>query len=237
MEQANKGPVVLVHGAWHGGWCWREVATKLEGQGRKVYAPTLSGMAHRRHQLSRDITADTHVNDVASLIEALDLQQVTLVLHSYAGLLGPALLHRLQDRLQDIAWLEDVIPAPGKPMLELTTPEAAARYVQAAANDGEGWWMPAPSATQFQLPTADMERAVAQQLTPEPFRSFSEPVTLPQADVTAVRGRYLLANDRSPQPYLKYAAIAREAGWPVTQAAGGHLMMLTNADAVVDFLN
>ena len=237
MEATNKGPVVLVHGAWHGGWCWHEVATKLESQGRKVYAPTLSGMAHRRHELNPDITADTHVDDIATLIEALDLRQVTLVLHSYAGLLGPALLHRLQMRIHEIAWLEAVIPSTGKPMLELTTPEAAARYVQAAASEGEGWWMPAPSAALFQLPTPEMEQAVAQQLTPQPFRTFSEPVTLPQADVTATWGRYLLASDRSPQPYLKYAAIARDAGWPVIEATGGHLMMLTNSDAVVAFLS
>lgn len=237
MDARNKGPVVLVHGAWHGGWCWHEVAAQLERQGRKVYAPTLSGMAHRRHGLHRGITADTHVQDVADLIEALDLRQVTLVLHSYAGLLGPALLHRLQDRLHEIAWLEAVIPSPGKPMLALTTPEAAARYVRAAADEGEGWWMPAPSAAQFQLPTAEMEQALAQRLTPQPLRTFAEPVSLPQADVTAIRGRYLLASDRSPQPYLPYAAIAREAGWPVAQATGGHLMMLTNSDAVVDFLN
>lgn len=236
MEQANKGPVVLVHGAWHGGWCWHEVADKLEHQGRKVYAPTLSGMAHRRAGLHRDISADTHVVDIASLVEALDLKDVTLVLHSYAGLLGPALLHRLDGRLKEIAWLEAVIPSPGMPMLELTTPEAAARYTRLAASEGEGWWMPPPSATQFQLPTSEMQQYVDQHLTPQPFRTFSEPVTLPQADVRAFPGRYMLASDRNPQPYLRYAAIATDAGWPVLEAPGGHLMMLTNSDAVVNFL-
>src|SRR6218665_3501504 len=99
MSTKNNGPVVLVHGAWHGGWCWHEVAGKLERLGRRTYAPTLSGLAHRRAGLTRDISADTHVHDVAQLIEALDLQRGTLVLHSYAGLLGPALLHRLLSHL------------------------------------------------------------------------------------------------------------------------------------------
>lgn len=237
MEPKNHGPLVLVHGAWHGGWCWREVADKLERQGRRCYAPTLSGLAHRRAGLSRETSADTHVDDVASLIEALDLRGVTLVLHSYAGLLGPALLHRLRERLVEIAWLEAVIPSPGQPMLELTTPEAAARYVAQATSRGEGWWMPPPDVAQFQLPSDEMAQAVARQLTPQPLRSFAEPVTAPQAEVRGFPGRYLLASDRSPQPYLRYAAIAREAGWPVAEAPGGHLMMLTNSDAVVDFLS
>ena len=237
MSTENKGPVVLVHGAWHGGWCWHEVVDKLERLGRKVYAPTLSGMAHRRAGLNKDISADTHVDDIATLVEALELADVTLVLHSYAGLLGPALLHRLQGRLTEIAWIEAVIPSPGMPMLELTTPKAAARYIQIAASEGEGWWMPPPSATQFQLPTSEMEKYVDHRLTPQPFRTFSEPVSLPQADVKAFPGRYLIASDRKPQPYLRYAAIATASGWPVRDAPGGHLMMLTNSDAVVNFLN
>src|SRR6218665_4091856 len=103
MGTKENGPLGLVHGAWHGGWCWHEVAGKLERLGRRTYAPTLSGLEHRRAGLTRDISADTHVNDVAQLIEALDLQRVTLVLHSYAVLLGPALLERLRSLLVEIA--------------------------------------------------------------------------------------------------------------------------------------
>ena len=34
---------VLVHGAWHGGWCWRRVADLLQKRGHKVFTPTLTG--------------------------------------------------------------------------------------------------------------------------------------------------------------------------------------------------
>src|SRR5829696_434727 len=60
---------VLVHGAWHGGWCWRRVADLLEAKGHKVYAPTLTGVADRSHLLSKSITLDTHILDVANLME------------------------------------------------------------------------------------------------------------------------------------------------------------------------
>ena len=42
MAQARK-TFVLVHGAWHGGWCWRRVSDLLEKQGHKVFTPTLTG--------------------------------------------------------------------------------------------------------------------------------------------------------------------------------------------------
>src|SRR4051794_41688120 len=44
---------VLIHGAWHGGWCWRRVADLLEAKGHKVFAPTLTGNADRSHLLSK----------------------------------------------------------------------------------------------------------------------------------------------------------------------------------------
>ena len=46
---------VLVHGAWHGGWCWRRVADILERQGHKVFTPTLTGLGERSHLMRAGI--------------------------------------------------------------------------------------------------------------------------------------------------------------------------------------
>ena len=60
---------VLVHGAWHGGWCWRDVAQSLRGQGHTVFVPTLSGLGERSHLMSRSVNLTTHVTDVVNLFE------------------------------------------------------------------------------------------------------------------------------------------------------------------------
>src|ERR671932_1964303 len=65
----NAKTYVLVHGAWHGGWCLRPVADALRAQGHRVFTPTQTGLGERRHLLSREITLDTFVADVANLIE------------------------------------------------------------------------------------------------------------------------------------------------------------------------
>src|SRR5712671_3920254 len=54
LAQARK-TFVLVHGAWHGGWCWRRVSDLLEQQGHKVFTPTLTGVGERSHLMSKDI--------------------------------------------------------------------------------------------------------------------------------------------------------------------------------------
>jgi hypothetical protein len=76
---------VLVHGAWHGGWCWRRVSDLLERKGHKVFTPTLTGLGERSHLMSRDINLDTHIMDVVNVIKWEGLKDVCLVAHSYGG--------------------------------------------------------------------------------------------------------------------------------------------------------
>jgi hypothetical protein len=41
--------IVLVHGAWHGGWCFRDTAAALRAKGHNVFTPTLSGNGMYEH--------------------------------------------------------------------------------------------------------------------------------------------------------------------------------------------
>ena len=77
---------VLVHGAWHGGWCWRDVAGSLRAAGHQVLTPTLTGLGERASELRPDVGLRTHVDDVVELLRGGDLRDVVLVGHSYSGL-------------------------------------------------------------------------------------------------------------------------------------------------------
>src|SRR5262249_22120518 len=83
--QTTQKTFVLVHGAWHGGWCWRRVADVLERQGHKVFTPTLTGLGERSHLMSRDINLDTHITDVVNVFKWEDIKDAVLVGHSYGG--------------------------------------------------------------------------------------------------------------------------------------------------------
>ena len=65
---------LLVHGAWHGGWCWKKVRSALWAQGHEVFTPTLAGLSDREHLVSPQIDLEMHINDVASLIRAEELE-------------------------------------------------------------------------------------------------------------------------------------------------------------------
>ena len=85
MAQAKGRTFVLIHGAWHGGWCWRAVADILAAKGHKVYAPSLTGLADRSHLLSNAINLDTHITDIVNLFKWEDIDNAVLVGHSYGG--------------------------------------------------------------------------------------------------------------------------------------------------------
>ena len=81
---------------FHGGWCWRRVAQVLQLDHHKAFAVTLTGLGERAHLLSPAINLDTHINDVINLIEAEELHEVTLAVHSYAGMIGTAVADRMR---------------------------------------------------------------------------------------------------------------------------------------------
>src|SRR5512144_2638188 len=85
QAQTEARTFVLVHGSWHGGWCWRRVADRLEKRGHKVFTPTLTGLGERVHLLTSAVDLDTHVTDVVNLIKYEGLQNIVLAGHSYAG--------------------------------------------------------------------------------------------------------------------------------------------------------
>ena len=78
MKSTRKKTFVLVHGAWHGGWVWRDVLNRLRSLGHIATAPTLTGLGERRHAGNDIADLETHVEDVVARVEMENLQDITL---------------------------------------------------------------------------------------------------------------------------------------------------------------
>ena len=171
---------VLVHGAWHGGWCWRKVRAVLEASAADVYTPTLTGLGERVHLASRDISLDTHIADVVGVLEAEDLSDVVLVGHSYAGIVVTAVADRAAGRVARLVYLDAVVPGDGQCLYDRAPPQLRTHFEEQARIAGEGWQVPASVATaQFLGLRAEEDvRWVMPKLTPHPIRTFREAVRL-----------------------------------------------------------
>jgi pimeloyl-ACP methyl ester carboxylesterase len=113
-SDASMATFVLVHGAWHGAWCWRDLLPLLQQKGHRVHAPTLTGLGDRAHLLSSNIQLQTHIDDVWMTLETEELFDVVLVVHSYAGMLGTAVADKAPERLRHLVYLDAVVPKPGE---------------------------------------------------------------------------------------------------------------------------
>ena len=140
---------VLVHGAWHGGWCWKKVVPLLRAAGHEIYAPTLTGLGERAHLLTREIGLDTHVQDIVNLLEYEELTQVVLVGHSYGGMVITGVAERVPDRLRQLVYLDAAAPVGAERSLRTLyqryTPARWAAFEAQIQGPGEGWLIPLPS--------------------------------------------------------------------------------------------
>jgi len=175
---------VLVHGAWHGGWCWRRVAQVLQLDHHKAFAVTLTGLGERAHLLSPAITLDTHINDVINLIEAEELHEVTLAVHSYAGMIGTAVADRMGGRLKHLVYVDAVLPQPGESWS--STHDAATQQKRmVAAQASPCFSFPPPDPEVYGLAGADHDWVQRRQ-TPHPGNTYQAPLDFDVKRVAAV---------------------------------------------------
>jgi alpha-beta hydrolase superfamily lysophospholipase len=150
---------VLVHGAWHGGWCWRRVADLLEKQGHKVFTPTLTGVGERSHLMSKDINLDTHITDLVNVFKWEDLKDVCLVVHSYGGWPGSGAIEQVGDRISSIVWLDAFKPEDGQRGFD-TANEFSRKALLAAVEKGEPGSFRSRKSARFARPGHDRTRLI-----------------------------------------------------------------------------
>ena len=127
---------LLVHGGWHGGWCWGRVTPLLREAGHEVFTPTLTGLGERAHLLSPEIDLDTHIRDVLGVIKYEDLHDLILVGHSYAGMIITAVAEQAVEEVGAtlnqviIAWMRQSDP-PVLPIVAGSRPEQLLENVAA----------------------------------------------------------------------------------------------------------
>jgi pimeloyl-ACP methyl ester carboxylesterase len=230
---------VLVHGAWHGAWCWSRILPLLRAAGHAAHAVTLTGTGERAHQLARDITLQTHVTDVVSVVVCEELDDVVLVGHSYAGLVitGAAdrLLAQQAARLRHLVYIDAVVPHPGESWSTHQAPEQVAARLEGAAAHPRGALAP-PDAALFGLTGADCDWVNRRQ-TPHPFGQYREPLPFDAARLAAVPRTFVDCTDPAwPSIAPMRRRVRSEPGWRVCEIATGHDAMVSAPQALAQML-
>jgi len=226
---------VLIHGGWHGGWCWRRVARALSAAGEVVYTPTLTGLGERAHLLSPEIGLETHVRDVLGVLETEDLAEVVLVGHSYGGIVVSAAADRAATRIGRLVYLDAVVPRDGECLYDRAPAQIEAYFEEQARTGGEGWRVPASAMNAQFLGLRDEAdvRWVMPRLTAHPIRTYREPVRL-STDFPQMPRTYV--NCIGDKPFGQPRTVQAEGIDDYHELRTGHDAMVTAPDDVVRLL-
>ncbi len=234
QAQTAQKTFVLVHGAWHGGWCWRRVADLLERKGHKVYAPTLTGLCDRSHLLTKDISVGTHATDIANLIKWEGLTNIVLVGHSYAGFVVTEVAERSGSAISSIVFLDAFLPAPGESLLSLASP-VAKKLLEDAIAKGDMAVKPIPAAA---FNVNEKDRAwVDAQCTPHPAGTFADKTAAVGGREKIAKKTYIRAAAyKSPSFDAGLAKAKAAAGWKTFEVPSGHDVMVDMPDRLAEIL-
>jgi pimeloyl-ACP methyl ester carboxylesterase len=230
--------IILVHGAWSGGWSWRDAARLLRAKGYDVYAPTLTGLAERSHVPPEQVGLSSHIDEIAGLMRYEDLTDVLLVGHSYAGMVVTGAADRERRRLAGLMYIDAFLPESGQSLWDIAGPEGKAKQqAMAEAYDG-GKSVPRPP--HAPPPDAGLAAKWAAMFTPQSTRTFSEPYVSVRGaatmDATAWPPRHyaLCAAYKGSVFHGLAAKVNGRAGWTSSEFDAQHDVVRTDPQDVAD---
>lgn len=171
---------VLVHGAWHGAWCWYRLAPLLEAAGHRVVTPDLPA-----HGLDRTPAAQVHLVDYARTVAAaLERTRETAVLlgHSLGGMVVSQAAELVPERVRRLIYLNAFLPGDGDSCSRLSEEAHGSLLNRHTVADAEAGLLRFGLAGMREALYADCPpesvALAARCLTPEPLAPLMEPVRL-----------------------------------------------------------
>lgn len=229
---------VLVHGAWHGAWCWKHVLERLRAAGHRAFAVSLSGVGERAHQSPQGVTLATHVEDVVAVVEAEELRAAIVVGHSYAGMVITGAADRLAAtalRPAGLVYLDAVVPQPGE--CWSSTHDAQTQRDRRAAIAQTGLVPPPRDLAAFGL--ADPDAAwVARHLSPHPGGVYDAPLAFDPGRLAGLRRLFIdCVAPALPTITASRERVRAEPGWERVEIATGHDAMVSAPDETAQALS
>ena len=222
---------MLVHGAWHGGWCWRFVRPLLKGH--DVFTPSLTGLGERTHLARPDINLDTHIADVVSLLEMEDLRDVILVGHSYGGMVVTGAADRAHERIQRLVYLDAFVPENGKCLLDYVVPERAARMREEGEKAGS---VTPPPLSLWGITKQEHIDFIKPREARHPFGTMVQKIRL-QGNTDRLPKTFIYCSSPATGSFDQFAANYRYApSWKFYELATGHDAMILMPERTAELL-
>lgn len=202
--------LVLIPGAHHGGWYYSPILPQLRAAGHDVHTITLSGLNGPKERLVAPVNLDTHIDDLVSLIELEQLDDIVLCGHSYGGMVIAGASERLQGRIRTLLFLDALVPSDGDSVWSTWGSPMRDNFIQ-ASTDG--------------LRT-DQPPGVDARARPHPLATFLQPIRLSAAAYAVKNKVYAWCKAQPDSPFEAiHNRIEAEGAWITHRLACGHDIM------------
>jgi pimeloyl-ACP methyl ester carboxylesterase len=217
---------VLVHGAWGGAHGLRLVRALLQKAGHTVFTPSLTGQGERSHLATPEVNLSTHIQDVYNAIWYEDLSDIILVGHSYGGMVVTGVADRMPDRIKHLVYLDAFLPSDGQSLFDLGGGRSG--------RESTDWRVPPAPRNE---PISDWDRA---RQVDHPRATLTEKILLRKPlEEQPFSLTYIVATGRAdPSPFFDNTAerLRGNPRWTVREISGGHGMIRTNPEGLVQLL-
>ncbi|MEM8842440.1 MAG: alpha/beta hydrolase family protein [Pseudomonadota bacterium] len=227
---------VLIHGAWHGAWCWEAVAALLTARGHRVDLVTQTGLGEKAHLITGDITLETFVTDVVEALEAGDHQNAVLVGHSFGGVAIMGAAERATRRIRRLICLDSLVVDGGQAPFDLFPEDVVAERRRLAQESSGGVSMPVPEPSAFDVTDPAEGAWVARHLTPHPFGTYATPLPVTGELGAGLPIDYIYCNGPLYRPAIASHDKARQKGWRMHPLSTTHDAMITAPHALAEML-
>jgi pimeloyl-ACP methyl ester carboxylesterase len=212
---------VLVPGGWHGGWYFQGLAEALRARGHRAYPITPTGLGERRHLLSADVNLDTHIEDVARVLETENLSEAILVGHSYAGMVVSGVIDRMPDRVGAAIYCDACVPDNGQSCFDLVNDPLRKLFLDGAAGDG------------FSVPP---KPGLDPRATAHPLAAFLQRLRLRHAP-PAIRRGYIYLSGWPETPFTSvYERLRASPEWRTFELPVGHNVVADASDQLLEIV-
>lgn len=230
---------MLIHGAWHGAWCWEHLERELQARQLGVTAFDLPG--HGDDTTPRaEVDMDAYVERIVSWIREFD-RPVELLGHSMGGAIITAVAEQIPAHLTGLTYLCAFMPRDGESLAQLSAEDHDSGLAGALRSG------PEPNTVVVSAETArevfyqdcrqdDADAAMAR-LVPQPVAPFSAPIHTTAENFGRVPRAYIVCReDRAITADMQNRMIERQACAPVIELSTGHSPFYANPVALADAL-
>lgn len=217
--------IILCHGAWSAAWAWRKMRPLFASAGHAFHAPTYTGLGERAHLAGPQIDLNTHINDIIGVIEVEELTGITVLGHSYGGIVATGVADRARERVENLIYLDAFVPRDGQALFDLAPVEHVQRMREHASRDPEGWRVkpnpPPPDTSTQDLAWIERHRRDM------PVGCFATPLRL--SSEPACPRHYVYATRAPPaDPFRPFYERAKSGeGWTAHRIDASHAPAIT----------